>query len=192
MATSVVPRAGLAALLLSVQGVNAGARPAEVPIAYQLAAHRADVPSSVLFALALQESGTKWNGRLVPWPWTLNVAGTPARYPGRREACHALLRALREGTSPVDVGLAQISVSYHRDRVRTPCELLDPYRNLALAGAILREQHEAGDAWAEAVGRYHRPAGGEPAAQYRSDVERHLSHVVGARLASSMLHTPAP
>jgi len=185
-------RTCLGAFLLSAHLVHAGQPPHDIPSAYRLAAHRAEVPASVLFAVALQESAMMWNGRLIPWPWTLNAAGTPARYPSRREACRALLRSLRDGTTPVDVGLAQISVSYHRDRVRAPCELLDPYRNLALAAAILREQHEPGEAWAEAVGRYHRPAGGEPAARYRSGVEQYLSQVVGAPLAATTLHLPAP
>src|SRR3546814_12590194 len=34
------------------------------PPAYQLAAHRADVPAAVLYAVALQESGAMLRGRL--------------------------------------------------------------------------------------------------------------------------------
>jgi hypothetical protein len=30
-----------------------------------------------------------------------------------------------------------------------------------------------------AIGRYHRPAGGEPAARYRRSVHRHLARVLG-------------
>src|SRR3546814_5438961 len=45
------------------------------PPAYQLAAQRAGIPSAVLYAVALQESGIRRNGRIVPWPWSLNVAG---------------------------------------------------------------------------------------------------------------------
>jgi len=180
------------ALMLMVPAVHAATPVREIPLAYQLAADRAEVPASILFALALQESATRRNGRLIPWPWTLNIAGAPARFATRREACVALLRALREGAAPVDVGLGQISVQHHRHRVRTPCALLDPYRNLALAATILREHHRPDEAWSLAVGRYHRPAGGAPAARYRSSVERHLARVLGTRLASMTLHGPAP
>ena len=51
------------------------------PPAYQLAAQRAGIPSTVLYAVALQESGLRRNGRIVPWPWSLNVAGQSAASP---------------------------------------------------------------------------------------------------------------
>ncbi|GHU04870.1 hypothetical protein FACS1894158_06110 [Betaproteobacteria bacterium] len=152
----------------------------EVPPAYQLAAQRAGVPSPVLYAIALQESGVLFQGRLVPWPWTLNVAGQPERYATRAEACAGLLRALREvPATRVDAGLGQINLGYQKHRYREACELLDPYLNLRLAAEILREQHTPGEDWLLAIGRYHRPAGGEPAALYRRNVSRHLTRVLG-------------
>ncbi|HBP2253636.1 TPA: lytic transglycosylase domain-containing protein, partial [Pseudomonas aeruginosa] len=35
--------------------------------------------------------------------------------------------------------------------------------------------------WLLAIGRYHRPAGGEPAVRYRRSVSRHLARVQGTR-----------
>src|SRR3546814_5336225 len=55
------------------------------PPAYQLAAQRAGIPSTVLYAVALQESGIRRNGRIVPWPWSLNVAGQSRRYATRAD-----------------------------------------------------------------------------------------------------------
>ena len=119
--------------------VRAGEIP---PPAYQLAAQRAGIPSTVLFAVALQESGTRMAGRLVPWPWTLNVAGTPQRFATRAEACTGLRQALkRTPATRIDAGLGQINLGYHPQRYAQPCDLLDPYRNLAIAAEILREQH---------------------------------------------------
>ncbi|OWI94531.1 lytic transglycosylase [Pseudomonas aeruginosa] len=150
------------------------------PPAYQIAAQQAGVPSPVLFAVALQESGTKLRGRLVPWPWTLNVAGQSERYATRAEACARLRRALaRAPASRIDAGLGQVNLGYQAHRYSVPCELLDPYRNLAIAADILREQHLPGEDWLLAIGRYHRPAGGEAAARYRRSVHRHLTRVLG-------------
>ncbi|ERW09702.1 hypothetical protein Q036_06371, partial [Pseudomonas aeruginosa BWHPSA023] len=67
------------------------------------------------------------------------------------------------------------------------CDLLDPYRNLAVAAEILKEQHTPGEDWLLAIGRYHRPAGGEPAARYRRSVSRHLARVQGTRPAAAVL-----
>ena len=70
------------AVLLLATGTATFATPArEVPPpAYRLAAHRADVPAAVLYAVALQESGAMLRGRLRPWPWTRNVARAPQRH----------------------------------------------------------------------------------------------------------------
>ncbi|WP_080485657.1 MULTISPECIES: transglycosylase SLT domain-containing protein [Burkholderia cepacia complex] len=151
------------------------------PPAYQLAAHNAGVPSVVLFAVALQESGMRLQGRLIPWPWTLNIAGTAWRYRTRAEACRALRVALPiVGATHVDVGLAQINLGFQHERFADPCDALDPYRNLDAAASILHEQHIAGEDWLVAVGRYHRPAGGALATHYRRQVAVRLARVLDA------------
>ena len=152
------------------------------PPAYPLAAQRAGIPSTVLYAVALQESGVRRNGRIVPWPWSLNVAGQSHRYATRADACAGLQQAIRATPhTRIDAGLGQINLGYHQQRYSTACDLLDPYRNLAIAAEILKEQHTPGEDWLVAIGRYHRPAGGEPAARYRRSVSRHLARVQGAR-----------
>lgn len=149
------------------------------PPAYQIAARQAGVPSPVLFAMALQESGAQLRGRLIPWPWTLNVADRSERYATRGEACVGIHRALASvPANRIDVGLVQINLGYHANRYVAPCDLLDPYANLATAAQILREHHTAGEDWLLAIGRYHRPAGGEPAARYRRGVGRYLARVL--------------
>lgn len=150
------------------------------PPAYQLAAHDAGIPSAILFAVALQESGLMLHGRLVPWPWTLNIAGTGYRYATREESCAALHRALKRVPAiHVDAGLGQVNLGFQAGRFGQPCELLNPYLNLAITASILRERHDPGEDWLIAVGRYHRPAGGEPAARYQRSVRRHLTRVLG-------------
>jgi soluble lytic murein transglycosylase-like protein len=149
-----------------------------LPPAYLDAARIAAVPASVLYAVALQESGTALERQVKPWPWTLNVDGVGLRYPNRESACAGLGRAL--GRSPahrIDVGLGQINLGYQSHRYTHPCELLDPYRNLSVAAEILKEHHKPNEDWLLAVGRYHRPAGGEAAARYRASVRGHLTRI---------------
>jgi hypothetical protein len=149
------------------------------PPAYQLAAHDADIPSTVLFAIALQESGIRVRGRLLPWPWTLNIAGTPYRFATRPAACRALLQALaRHDAKLVDVGLGQTNLGYHGQRFSSPCAALDPYRNLAVTTALLQEHYAATGDWVSAAGRYHRPAGGAPAVRYRAGFSRQLERLL--------------
>jgi len=182
-------------VLLLATGTATFATPArEVPPpAYQLAAHRADVPAAVLYAVALQESGAMLRGRLIPWPWTLNVAGSPQRYATRAAACAGLHRALAHTpANRIDAGLGQVNLGYHTHRYTQPCELLDPYRNLAIAAEILREQHTPGEDWLLAIGRYHRPAGGAPAARYRRSVHRHLTRVLDPDVPVPTLQATTP
>jgi hypothetical protein len=158
------------------------------PPAYRVAADRAGVPATALFSLALQESGMPFNGRLRPWPWTLNIAGEAARYATREQACTGLHQALAaHDAKRVDVGLGQVNVGYHGHRVSEPCQLLDPYRNLAIAATILREQHTPGDDWLIAIGRYHRPAGGDAAARYRLSVQQHHIRAFGTPTVRGVL-----
>lgn len=153
-----------------------------IPPAYEFAGETAGVPAAVLYAVAVQESGIPLRRRLIPWPWTLNIAGVPERFLNRAQACRALrLALLRVPATRVDAGLGQINVGFHGGRVSDPCALLDPYRNLALTAVILSEQHSPGDHWLVAIGRYHRPAGGAAAEAYRRSVKSRWSRIVGAQ-----------
>ncbi|VVN80152.1 hypothetical protein PS834_01019 [Pseudomonas fluorescens] len=169
------PRLSGIALMLMMLAAQADELP---PPAYQMAAHDADIPSTVLFAITLQESGIHVRGRLLPWPWTLNIAGIPYRFATRQAACNALLQALaRHAAKRVDIGLGQTNLGYHGQRFSSPCEALDPYRNLAVTAALLQEHHAATGDWVLAAGRYHRPAGGTPAARYRAGFSRQLEQL---------------
>lgn len=148
------------------------------PPAYQIAAAATDIPSTVLYAVALQESGRSINGKLRPWPWTLNVAGKSFYFESSDDACAHLTTTLKTTSAKrVDVGLGQINVGYHGHRVGKPCDLLNPYLNLAIAGKILTEQHRPGQDWLVTMGKYHSPANSTAAARYRASVQRHYVRV---------------
>lgn len=180
MAATVTRPVGQFLLLVACLVGSVSVQAQEIPPpAYQIAASRAGIPSPVLYAVALQESGMLRDGKFVPWPWSLNVAGETRRFGNQAEACSGLLAALRQvRATRVDAGLSQINLGYQKHRYRHPCELLDPYRNLVIAAEILREQYDPRGDWLLAMGRYHRPAGGAPAARYRKSVARHLARVL--------------
>lgn len=165
-------------LALAVTGMTAAQADALPPPAYQLAAAQAGIPASVLFAIAVQESGASLRGQIIPWPWTLNVAGTPQRFASRDEACTALRSALTHlDAKRIDVGLGQTNLGYHPDRYASACDALDPRANLAVTAALLRGHYDDAGDWVVAAGRYHRPAGGQPAARYRSQFAQHWQRV---------------
>ncbi len=171
------PLVTLAPLSVGASGLNEDPQSKAVPPAYTAAALRHAVPPVVLYALAHTESGTALNVGKRPWPWTLNIAGRGYRYPNRTQACHALNQALKT-TRVIDVGLGQLNIRWNpalfgsEGRFSDPCDALDPYDNLDATAALLRQRFDQDDHgnngdWGRAAGRYHRPAGGEPARRYR-------------------------
>ncbi|MNR31318.1 hypothetical protein D3C85_1488230 [compost metagenome] len=108
----------------------------------------------------------------------MNVAGTSRRFPSRDAACAALqLELTHQDPKRIDVGLGQTNLGYHPHRYPSACDALDPRANLAVTAELLREHYADTGDWIVAAGRYHRPAGGAPAARYRTQFSRHWQRI---------------
>lgn len=144
-----------------------------IPPLYQQISRQFHVPARYVFCIALQESQKQTHGRLLPWPWTLNIAGTGQFYPTRQAALKGLRQALTT-TKLVDVGLMQVNVKYHGHRFKRIEDMLDPVLNLQMGAQILRENYTRFLSWDTAIGKYHS-YGNKPAQQQRA--KRYLQHV---------------
>jgi hypothetical protein len=149
-----------------------------IPSGYVAVAREFRIPPSVLYGVALQESvmlfGEPRRRTQLPWPWTLNVAGTPARLPTRAAAEHRLRTALHAGIDSVDIGPMGINWRYHKHRLLSVERSLDPYWNLRVGAGLLAGHFADNADWAEAVGRYHAPANKARAAAYSAAVFERL------------------
>lgn len=130
-----------------------------VPQAYRNVAKAYGIPYKVLFAIGMQESQRDLgNGKVLPWPWTLNIAGKGSYYDSSSEMKDALFAAVDEGKI-VDVGLMQINTRWHLGKSYSLIDLMRPEDNLNIAAQILSIEHErCGGSeydWACAVGHYH-------------------------------------
>lgn len=174
-------RLSLVAASLLLAGKATAASP-DIPAAYVVAAENNAIPPAVLYAVASTESLVSLDQGPRPWPWTLNVAGESMRFGDRASACAALVDALKE-TRLVDVGIAQLNYRWQPQlfgegqRFADPCAGLDPYANLDEAANLIRKHYEISGDWVMAAGRYHRPAGGKPAARYRDNVREVLARL---------------
>jgi hypothetical protein len=131
----------------------------EPPWGYANVALQQGVPEKILYAVALQESGLQLkSGKFRPWPWTLNVEGTPERYASRVEAWKAIERHLKNGKTLIDIGVMQVNWHYHKKRLGAPWVALEPYHNIAVGAGILRQAFEKSNDWTTAIGRYHSPS----------------------------------
>jgi len=154
---------------------------AAIPRGYTLVANALGVPPALLYGVALQESvmlfGEPPERRLLPWPWTLNIAGTPARFWSRAAAEERLEASLRRGVDSVDIGPMGINWRYHKARLQSVERSLDPYWNLRVGAGLLAQQFAACGDWREAVGRYHAPGDRARAAHYSASVFARLRRI---------------
>ena len=118
---------------------------------------RANIPSHLMGAIALAESG-RWDARrkaTVAWPWTIMAEGKGQYFPTRQEAIAAARAVRARGVRNIDVGCMQINMMYHGDAFADIEEAFDPAANVAYAARFLRELHAQVGSWHEAAGRYH-------------------------------------
>ncbi|EAW8181718.1 lytic transglycosylase domain-containing protein [Salmonella enterica] len=197
----------LFALLTVVSGGVVHAATQQVPSGYREVALRHGVPPESLYSVALAETSmapksiisvTRGAGPAPdverPWPWTINVAGKGYRYASRLQAWEALQRFLK--THPrkrIDVGIAQVNLGWNGHHFTSTWEAFDPYSNLNAAAAILRECYDRNPgSWLVAAGCYHHPAGGAPAARYKSIVSGKLARLNGRGAAPVRVTSTTP
>lgn len=132
----------------------------------------AAIAPQLLSAIALVESGrTVASGRLVAWPWTLNVAGTGYFYGSAAEAITAIETARAAGTRSIDVGCMQVNLQHHPAAFASLQEALDPKTNTAYAARFLKQLHAETNSWPQAAAIYHSRTP-ERAAEYGRRVMR--------------------
>ena len=124
--------------------------------AWETAAQPYGLDPSLLYAIAIMESGRARDGGLAPWPWTLWIPQQGGRFFASEEEALATLRA--NAAAGVDIGLMQVNLRQHGHRVDWPEELLEPQRNLEVAAGILAEAVRSAPRDLElGIGRYHSP-----------------------------------
>lgn len=173
--------ASLIALALLYASSNAEAAELEaVPGAYHTVAAQVGIPPSVLYAIALTESGTKLrSGRVMPWPWTLNVAGESRRFASREAAFADLSALLEAGRRNVDIGLAQVNWGWNGHRFEDAWSALDPFVNLEASALLLAELYATTGTWPGAAARYYGASDQNKRAAYQRRFERIWKRVAG-------------
>ncbi len=126
-------------------------------------AANASVDVATLYSIAVAESGMRWSdGTYRPWPWTLNIndgkgiVKTGARrYKSKSQAQNALNGFISSGITNIDIGLMQVNLFWHGERVNKADDLLEPAINITVAAQYLSELKTAN--LMRKVGGYHAP-----------------------------------
>ena len=123
--------------------------------AIQAVERTAGLPPALMSAIARTESGRVVGGRLVAWPWTINVGGTGYYYGSAQEAVAAAEGFRASGVQSIDVGCMQVNLMHHPGAFASLQQAFDPAVNVRYAAQFLtRLQAELGT-WPGAIGAYH-------------------------------------
>ena len=114
------------------------------------------IPTNLLYAMALQESGVTRKGRFVVWPWSLNVGGKSLYFDTRVEAYETLKQELDNGrVHQLGIGVGQLEWQYHSHRFESLWDSLDPAKNIKAQADYYLELKSKTKTWIGALGLYH-------------------------------------
>lgn len=113
--------------------------------------------SELLYAIALVESGTSFDGMrdYGPWPWVMNVNREPRFFATRTAAREALQKELDANNDRVAVGMFQIYLRYNAKYANNPIDLIDPVVNLYAGAMVLRDCGQTYDTTESILACYH-------------------------------------
>lgn len=130
-------------------------------IAVQSQERKNDIPTGLLHAISLAESGRWLNnpktaeGENIAWPWTVTTGGKGHFLPNRLDAIAFVKSLQADGVENIDVGCMQINLKYHPNAFGSIEQAFDPRKNAAYAAKFLSERKALSQSWMQAAGDYH-------------------------------------
>ncbi len=124
--------------------------------AIRAAERAAGIPRQLMAAIGRVESGRREpDGRINPWPWSINAEGVDHVFDTKAEAIAAVRALQAQGVRSIDVGCMQVNLLHHPDAFPTLEQAFDPMANAAYAARFLLQLHEETGAWPTATAWYH-------------------------------------
>lgn len=164
--------AAIATATASSSSIALAAKPAQQGICERyvaIAARTYDVPTAVLYAVGLTESGVE--GGL--HPYAMNIEGRAAFPASVEQALSQFQTARRMGAKLIDVGCMQINHHYHRENFPSDAAMFDARQNVMYAARFLKQLKTKHNTWSMAVARYHAGPDNDPAQK------RYVCRVIG-------------
>jgi hypothetical protein len=124
--------------------------------AIRVAERDAGIPTQLMAAIGRVESGRRApDGRVDPWPWSVNAEGTDHVYTTKAEAVAAVRAMQAQGMRSIDVGCMQINLMHHPDAFASLEEAFEPLSNARYAARFLTQLHAQTGDWRSAAAMYH-------------------------------------
>ncbi|MBN8827491.1 MAG: transglycosylase SLT domain-containing protein [Sphingobacteriia bacterium] len=115
------------------------------------------IPSHLLKAVSLKESGIYHGGskKIYPWPWAINYKGKGYYFKTKHDAINAVKKIFARGDKSVDVGCMQINLHYHKNAFKSLEHAFDPRSNVEYGAKFLSSNFSRHNSWKHAVAAYH-------------------------------------
>ncbi len=148
---------GLVVILLSsTESSNASTNGAETcDRVARIAASETGVPLEVLFAITRTETGRTSDGKLAPWPWTVNMEGKGVWFDNQKEALTYALSHFQAGARSFDVGCFQLNYRWHGENFTDVEHMFEPMANARYAADFLSRLYTETQDWDDAAASYH-------------------------------------
>lgn len=169
----------LAAGLSMPANASAPLNPKLTALCYQAIAQQSsekNVPSDVMLAISLTETGRKLDGRVQPWPWTVNMEGKGVWFPDKASALAYVRKHFERGARSFDVGCFQINYKWHHQHFASIEDMFEPQVNAAYAARFLSDLFRETGSWSLAAGAYHSRTP-KYANRYRQRFDRYRSRL---------------
>jgi hypothetical protein len=114
------------------------------------AASASQIPISVLYAVALTETGSRGGFN----PYDLDIDGRAVHPASLSDALDDVARERARGAKFIDVGCMQINVEFHRRDFPSLAAMFEPSANVAYAARFLAQLKREQGSWTLAVARY--------------------------------------
>lgn len=160
------------------------------------ASSKTNVPLSVLLAITRTETGRNQNGRLTPWPWTVNMEGKGSWFSNQDAALSYVFGQYKRGARSFDVGCFQINYRWHGHAFSSIQAMFDPQENARYAAEFLARLFKETGSWKDAAAAYHSRTP-ELAERYKKRFEKiHIALVEGqakniSKVASTQMSRPS-
>ncbi|WP_353534181.1 transglycosylase SLT domain-containing protein [Cognatishimia sp. WU-CL00825] len=142
----------------------------------RFAAQKTGVPLPVLLAITRVETGRKADGKIAPWPWTVNMEGKGIWFASQSKALDYAQSHHTGGSRSFDIGCFQINYRWHGAAFDTISHMFDPNANALYAATFLKQLYLETQDWSRAAGAYHSRTP-KYALKYRARFDRFFAQI---------------
>lgn len=137
---------GIIISFASANTLQAGTKPELLEIISN-AEKEHNIPKGLLLAVAKTESNLE--------AYALNISGRPHLFKDKNIASQTIRRALDEGITNIDIGVAQINYKWHGHKFSSIDDMLSPEVNIKYAAKLLAKLKQQHGNWHRAIRIYH-------------------------------------